>query len=94
VKHDRIDLIVGVSDGKNSCHSIVGSIGFHSDLSVRNPISEDWSGGKSFFKRFERLPAFVGEIPFSTFASEVNKQKCNFGVVANEMLIEIGKTKE
>jgi hypothetical protein len=38
------------------------------------------------------LFAFVGEIPFCTFVSEVNKQKFDFGVVADKMSIEIGET--
>jgi hypothetical protein len=73
MESDRMDLIVGVSDRKNSCHSIVRGIGFHSNLSVRNPMTENWARGKGFLQRFEILSAFVGEIPFFTFASEVNK---------------------
>jgi hypothetical protein len=92
MKSDRMDLIVGVSDRKNSCHSIVRGISFHSDLSIRNPMTENWGRSKGFFQRFKGLLAFVGDIPFYTFVSEVNKWKCNFGVVADEMLIEIGKT--
>jgi hypothetical protein len=74
MKSNRMDLVVRVSDRKNSCHSIVGGISFHSDLSIRNPMTENWGGGKGFLQRFERLSAFVGEIPFCTFASEVNKR--------------------
>jgi hypothetical protein len=66
MKSNRMDLIVGVSDRKNSCHSIVRGISFHSDLSVRNPRTENWGRSKGFFQRFERLLAFVREIPFCT----------------------------
>jgi hypothetical protein len=49
MESDRMDLVVGVSDRNNSCHSIVRGIGFHSDLSIRNPMTENWGGSKGFF---------------------------------------------
>ena len=48
VKDYWIDFILFVNNRKDCSKSIVQSISFHNELSIRNPISEDGGRGEYF----------------------------------------------
>ena len=46
VKDNQMDFIFFINNGKSYSKSIVQSISFHNDLSIRNPMSENRSRGE------------------------------------------------
>ena len=53
VKSNQMNFILFVNNGKDYSESIVQSISFHNELSVRNPISEDRSGVNAFLRELK-----------------------------------------
>ena len=50
-----MNFIIFVNNEEDCSESIVQSIGFHNELSIRNPMSEDRCRGKCFFERVESI---------------------------------------
>jgi len=50
-----MNFIFFVNNGKNCSESIVQSISFQDELSIRNPISKDEGGDKCFLERIESI---------------------------------------
>ena len=63
VEGDRVEFVVGSEDGKDGSESIVGSVGFDDNLSIRYPMGENRSGSESFFESGKGFPAIVGKVP-------------------------------
>jgi len=55
MKGNWINFIIFVNNGEDCSKSIVQSIGFHNELSIRNPMSEDRCGDKCFLERVESI---------------------------------------
>jgi len=55
VKGNWVNFIIFINNGEDCSESIVRSIGFHSELSIGNPMDEDRSGGKCFLERVESI---------------------------------------
>ena len=55
VKANQMDFIFFINNVKNCSKSIVQSISFHDELSIRNPISENRSGGECLLERVESI---------------------------------------
>ena len=53
VKDNWMNFIIFVNNGENCNKSIVWSIGFHNELSIGNPMSENRYRGKSFLRELK-----------------------------------------
>jgi len=50
-----MDFIFFINNGEDCNESIVQSISFHNELSIRNPMSENKSGGEYILERVESI---------------------------------------
>ena len=57
-------------------------------------MGQDQCSGEGFLQQCESRAALFGEVPSSSFTSEVGEWNGGFRVFWNEMLIEIGKAQE
>jgi len=55
VKDNQIDFIFFINNEKNYSKSIVQSISFHDELSIRNPMSKDRSRDECLLERVENI---------------------------------------
>ena len=79
---------------KDGIQSIVRGICFHNDRPIRNPMSQNWSGGKSPLQGLKWFLSFISEIPRNILVSEMSQRNDNVGVVRDEPLVEISKTQK
>jgi hypothetical protein len=70
IESDGAELAIGAGDGEDSSDSVVGSVGFHSDRGVRNPMGEDRSGGESLLQGVKGGAALLREVPRSVLARQ------------------------
>jgi len=70
VKSNRINFIIFVNNGEDCSESIVQGISFHDELSIRNPISEDRSGGKCFLEIVESILTGGVKLPRNVLLGE------------------------
>jgi len=71
VKDNQMNFIFFVNNGKNCSKNIVQIIGFHNELSIRNPISKNGSGGECFLERPESIMTEGVELPGNVLLGEV-----------------------
>jgi len=71
VKGDQMDFIFFINNEKNCSESIVQSISFHNELSIRNSISEDRSKDKYLFERVESITTGGVELPGNILLDEI-----------------------
>ena len=55
VKGNWVNFIIFINNREDCSESIVRGIGFHNELSIGNPMSEDRSRGKCFLERVESI---------------------------------------
>ena len=63
-------FILFINNGKDCSKSIVQSLSFHDELCIRNPISEDRSGGKFLLERVESITTEGVELPKNVLLDE------------------------
>jgi len=90
----RTDLSVGAGDRQDTSDSIVRGIRFHDDRGFRNKVSEYGRSGEGVLESIENALTVLGENPRSIFLGESGKRDHNIGVVENELVVEIGESKE
>jgi len=78
VKGNWVNFIFFINNGEDCSESIVQSIGFYNKLSIRNPMSEDGSGGKDLFERVESIITGRVELPENVFPGEAYQWNNNF----------------
>ena len=71
VKGNWVNFIIFINNGEDCSESIVQGISFHNELSIRNPMSEDRSRDKYFFKRVESILTGGVELPRNILSDEV-----------------------
>jgi len=71
VKGNWMNFIIFINNGENCSKSIVQSIGFHDELSIRNPMSEDQSGGECFLERVKSISTGGVKLPRNVLPGEV-----------------------
>ena len=81
-------------DGKDSSEGIVQGICFNDKQGAQNPVGQDQCSGEGLFQWHESGVALIGEVPSSTFMSEMGEWNGDCGVFWNKTLIEIGKAQE
>ena len=57
-------------------------------------MSKDRSGSEGFLEAVEGCSAGIIEVPVGTFAGEPGEWNSDLGIVLNEMVVEISKSKE
>jgi len=58
-----MNFIFFINNRKDCSKSIVQNISFHNELSIRNSISEDGSGGECFLEKIESI--IIGGVELS-----------------------------
>jgi hypothetical protein len=93
-KRPDVFPIVRRDEGEDGGKGIVGSVCFHYELGIWNPMCEDRSCGESLLECIEGCLTILGKIPFDVLLSQSHEQNCDIGVVMDESSIEVGKPKE
>ena len=94
VESNGVQLAIRSCDRKDGGKCIVRGIGLDCDLSVRNPMGKDGSCGESLFKWFKGRMALIGKVPWGTLVGKTHEQNGDFRIYVNEMMVEVGETKE
>jgi len=92
VKGHWINFIFFINNEKDCSESIVQSISFHNELSIRNPISEDRGRCECLLQEIESIIIGGVELPWNVLLGEVCQWNDNVQVVEDELAIEISKT--
>ena len=92
VKGNWMNFIIFVNNGEDYSESIVQSISFHNELSIRNPMSEDRSGGECFLERVESISTRGVELPRNVLLGEACQWNDNVQVVKDEPVVKVCKT--
>ena len=66
-----MNLIFFINNGKNCSESIVQSISFHNELSIRNSMSENRSGDEYFLEEVESIMTGRVKLPENALLGEV-----------------------
>jgi len=71
VKDNQVNFIFFINNGQDCSESIVQSISFHNELSIKNIITKNESRGECFFERVESITIGGVELPGSVLLGEV-----------------------
>ena len=63
VKGNWVNFIIFITNGEDCSESIVRGIGFHNELSIRNPMSENKSEGECLLEKVESI--MIGGVELS-----------------------------
>ena len=89
VKGNWMNFIIFINNGEDCSESIVQSIGFHNELSIGNPMSEDRYGGKCFLERVESILIRGVEFPRIVLLGEACQWSDNIQVVEDELVVKV-----
>ena len=89
VKGNWMNFIIFINNGEDCSESIVRGIGFHNELSIGNPMSEDRSRGKCFLERVESILTGGVELPRNVLPGEACQQNDNVRVVEDEPAVKV-----
>jgi len=92
VKGNWMNFIIFINNGEDCSKSIVRGIGFHNELSIGNPMSEDRSRDKCFLERVESILTGGVELPRSVLPDEVCQRNNNVQVVEDEPVVKVCET--
>jgi len=65
-----MNFIIFVNNGEDCSESIVQSISFHNELSIKNPMSENRDGGECLLERVESIMTGGVELPGNILSDE------------------------
>jgi len=92
VKGNWVNFIIFVNNGEDCSKSIVRGIGFHNELSIRNPMSEDRCRGKYFLERVESILTGRVELSRNVLPGEACQWNDNVQVVEDEPAVKVCET--
>ena len=92
VKGNWVNFIIFVNNGEDCSKSIVQGIGFHNELSIGNPMSEDRCGGECFLERVESILTEGVKLPRNVLPGEACQWNDNVRVVEDEPAIKVSET--
>lgn len=72
MKYDQINLFFFCHNQKNSCKHIFQYVGFYNYLSIRNPISKNWSGSKYFLEGIKDFIVWRVKVPKNVFLNQLD----------------------
>ena len=87
-----MNFIIFVNNGEDCSKSIVRGIGFHNELSIRNPMSKDRSRGKCFLERVESILTGGVKLPRNVLPGEAYQWNDNVQVVEDELAVKVSET--
>jgi len=87
-----MNFIIFINNREDYSKSIVQGIGFHNELSIGNPISEDRCRGKCFLERVESILIGEVELPRNVFSDETCQWNDNVQVVEDELAVKVCET--
>ena len=87
-----MNFIFFFSNGKGCSKSIVQSISFHNELSIRNPMNEDGSGDECLLERIESIMTGGVKLLRDILPGETYQWNNNVQVVEDELAIKISET--
>ena len=87
-----MNFIIFVNNGEDCSKSIVRGIGFHNELSIRNPMSKNRSGGKCFLERVESILTGGIELPRNVLPDEACQWNDNVQIVEDEPAVKVSET--
>jgi len=70
VKGNWMNFIIFINNGEDCSESIAQSISFYNELSIRNPMSKDRSGGECFLERVESILTGGVKLPKNVLLDE------------------------
>ena len=91
VKSNWINFIIFINNEEDYSESIVWSISFHNELSIRNSMSEDRDRDECFLKRVESITTERVKLPRNILLGEVCQSNNNVWIIEDELAIEINK---
>jgi len=94
VECNAVQFTIRSHDGKDSGECVVRGVSLDCNLSVQDPMGKDWSCGEILLKCFKGRMALIGEMLGGTLVGKTCKQNCDFRILVNEMMVEIGKAEE
>src|SRR5882724_13646158 len=94
VECNGVQFTIESCNGKDSSKCIVRGVSLDCNLSVQDPMGTDQSCGESLFKCFKGRMALIREIPRGTLVGKTHKWNCDFGISVDEVMVEVGKSKE
>ena len=92
VKSNWMNFIFFISNRKDYSKSIVWSISFHNELSIRNSVSENGSRDECFLERVESIMTEGVELPRDILSGKACQWNNNVWIVEDKPVIEISKT--
>ena len=92
VKSNQMNFIIFINNGEDYNESIVQNISFHDELYIRNPMSEDKSGGKCLLERVKSIMTGGVELPRNVLLGEACQWNDNVQAVEDEPVIKVSKT--
>ena len=61
-------------NGQDGCERIVRGVSLDCNLSVRDPMSQDWSGSEGLLKCIEGRMTLISKVPRNVLACEVHER--------------------
>jgi len=92
VKSNWMNFIIFVNNGEDCSKSIVQSISFYNELSIRDPMSENRNRGKCFLERVKSITTGGVKLPGNVLPGEVCQWNNNVQVVEDELAVKVCKT--
>jgi len=89
VKGNWMNFIIFINNREDCSKSIVQGISFHDELSIRNPMSKDRSGGECFLERVESISTGGVELPRNVLLGEACEWNDNIQVVEDEPVVKV-----
>jgi len=87
-----MNFVFFIHNRKDYSKSIVQSISFYDELSIRNPVSEDGSRDKCLLKRVESIMIGGIWLPGNVLSGKAYQWNDNVWVVKDKPVIEVSKT--
>jgi len=87
-----VNFIIFINNREDCSKNIVQGIGFHNELSIGNPMSEDRCGDKCFLERVESILIGKVKLPRNVLPNEVCQWNNNVQVVEDEPAVKVCKT--
>ena len=87
-----MNFIIFINNREDCSKSIVRDIGFHNELSIGNPMSENRSRGKCFLERFESILTRGVKLSRNVLPGEACQWNDNVQVVEDEPVVKVCKT--
>ena len=92
VKGNWVNFIIFINNREDCSKSIVRDIGFHNELSIGNPMSEDRDGGKCFLERVESILTGGVKLPRNVLLGEMCQWNDNVQIVEDEPAVKVCET--